>query len=98
MKELEGKTGVLVGLDLPFTGWGAETGVRSPVGQLSESEEKHLRLRVEQLICGSLNGMSQTVLAAAIHMPGRNVSLLEEAAAGTWSLGIVGQSRCEGCC
>ena len=27
------------------------------MGQLSESEEKHLRLRVKQLICGSLNGM-----------------------------------------
>ena len=27
------------------------------VGQLSESEEKHLRLRVKQLICGSLSGM-----------------------------------------
>ena len=26
-------------------------------GQLSESEEKHLRLRVKQLISGSLNGM-----------------------------------------
>ena len=26
-------------------------------GQLSESEEKHLRLRVKQLICGSLNRM-----------------------------------------
>ena len=25
--------------------------------QLSESEEKHLRLSVKQLICGSLNGM-----------------------------------------
>ena len=24
---------------------------------LSESEEKHLRLRVKQLMCGSLNGM-----------------------------------------
>ena len=33
---------------------------RSPIpisGQLSGSEEKHLRLRVKQLICGSLNGM-----------------------------------------
>ena len=48
---------VLVGLDLLFAGGGAEAGVRSPVGQLSESEEKHLRLRVKQLICGSLNGM-----------------------------------------
>ena len=27
------------------------------MGQLSESEEKHLRLRGKQLICGSLNGM-----------------------------------------
>jgi len=26
-------------------------------GQLSESEKKHLRLRVTQLICGSLMGM-----------------------------------------
>ena len=28
-----------------------------PIGQLSESEEKHLRLRGKQLICGSLNRM-----------------------------------------
>ena len=27
------------------------------LGQLSESEEKHFRLGVKQLICGSLNGM-----------------------------------------
>ena len=27
------------------------------MGQLSESEEKHLRLRVKQVICSSLNGM-----------------------------------------
>ena len=27
------------------------------LGQLSESEEKHLRLRAKQLISGSLNGM-----------------------------------------
>ena len=27
------------------------------IGQLSESEETHLRVRVKQLICGSLNGM-----------------------------------------
>ena len=56
MKELGGKTGVLVGLDLPLMGGGTEAG--GPVltlGQLSESEEKHLRLSVKQLICGSLN-------------------------------------------
>ena len=47
-------TGVSVGLDLPSAGGGTEAGVRSP--QLSESEEKHLKLGVKQLICGSLNG------------------------------------------
>ena len=67
---------MLVGLDLPFTGWGAETGVQPPVGQLSESEEKHLRLRVEQLICGSLNGMRvrQSLLQPYICQAGMLVS------------------------
>ena len=92
MKELGGKTGVLVGLDLPSVGGRTETGHVPTSGQLSESEEKHLRLRVKQLICGSLNGMDQTVLATAIHIPGRNAGLLEGAAAGSWSLGIVEQS------
>ena len=39
-------------------GWGNSS--RSPIpilGQLSESEEKYLRLRVKQLTCGGLNGM-----------------------------------------
>ena len=36
---------------------------------------------------------NQTVLAAAIHMVGRNAGLLEGAAAGSWSLGIVEQSQ-----
>ena len=58
MKELGGKTGVLLGWDLPLVGGGTEAGLKIPIlGQLSESEEKHLRLRVKQLISGSLNGM-----------------------------------------
>ena len=57
MKELGGKIGVLVGLDLPSAGQGRETGTIPTAGQLSESEEKHLRLSVKQLICVSLNGM-----------------------------------------
>ena len=57
MKDLGGKT-VLVGLDLPLVGKGTEAGGLIPTGgQLSESEKKHLRLRVKQLIWGSLNGM-----------------------------------------
>ena len=58
MKELGGKTGVLLGWDLPLVGGGTEAGLKIPIlGQLSESEEKHLRLRVKQLAYGSLNGV-----------------------------------------
>ena len=57
MKELGGKTGVLVRLDLPLVGGGTEAGPIPTFRQLSESEEKHLRLRGKQLICGSLSGM-----------------------------------------
>ena len=58
MKELEGKTGVLLGVDLSLGRWGNWS--RGPIptsGQLSESEQKHLRLRVKELIWSSLNGM-----------------------------------------
>ena len=49
---------MLLELDLPSAGRGTEAEGPIPTeGQLSESEEKHLRLRVKQLICGSLNGM-----------------------------------------
>ena len=68
------------------------------LGQLSESEEKHLRLGVKQLICGSLNRMSATVPTAAIHTQDRDAGPLEGAEAGSWSLGIVEQSQGEGCC
>ena len=66
-------------------------------GQLSESEEKHLRLRVKQLICGSLNGMRirQSLLQPYVPWTGM---LVEGTVAGSWSLGIVGQSQGEGCC
>ena len=55
MKELQGKTGVL-GLDLPQQAGELKQGsdlhiIRAIVW----SEENHLRLRVKQLICGSLN-------------------------------------------
>ena len=45
-------------MDLPSVSGGTEVGGPIPTsGQLSELEEKHLRLRMKQLICGSLNGM-----------------------------------------
>ena len=40
---------------------------------------------------------NQTVLAAAIRIPDRDTGPLEGAAAGSWSLGIVEQSHCQGC-
>ena len=46
------------------------------LGQLSESEEKDLRLRVKQLICGSLNGMRirQSLLQPYMPQTGTQVS------------------------
>ena len=41
---------------------------------------------------------NQTVLAAAIHTPDRDVGPLEGAAVGSWSLGIVEQSQGESWC
>ena len=41
---------------------------------------------------------NQTVLAAAIHTLNRNTGLVEGAAAGSWSSGLVEQSQGEGCC
>ena len=81
---------------------GGENGSRGPIptsGQLSESEDKHLRLRVKQLICGSLNGMRiRQSLQQPYIPPGRNAGLLEGAEAGSWSLGIVEQSQGKHCC
>ena len=79
MKELGGKTGVLVGLDLPLWVWElilTHWGPIPTLGQLYESEEKHLRWRVKQPICGSLNRMRirQSLLDTYIHScrgPGR---------------------------
>ena len=48
---------MLVGLHLPLVVGERKQGSDPHLGQLSESEKKHLRLRVKQLICGSLNGM-----------------------------------------
>ena len=59
VKELGvGGTGILTGLDLPSVGGRTLSRCPTPTwGQLSGSEENYFRLRVKQLICGSLNGM-----------------------------------------
>ena len=94
---------MLVGPDLPWAGGELKQGSNPHMGQLSESKEKHLRLRVKQLICGSLNGMRlrQSLQQPYIHrgeVGQGDVGLLEGAVAGSWSLGIVEQFLGEGCC
>ena len=79
-------------------GGGTEAGGLIPTsGQLSESEEKHLRPSETADLWQPKWNENQTVLAAAIHTPGRDEGPLECTAAGSWSLGIVEQSQGEGC-
>ena len=99
MKELGRKTGQLVGLDLPLASGELKQGSNPHSGQLSESEEKHLRLRVKQLICGSLNGMRIRQSLPELYMPQTGTQVPWKAlVAGSWSLGILRQSQGEGCC
>ena len=51
-----GKPGVLVGLTCPWRVRELKLASDPTSGQLSEAEEKHIRLRVKQLLRGSLNG------------------------------------------
>ena len=68
------------------------------MGQLSESEEKHLRLNETADLWQPKRNENQTVLAATIHTPDRDAGPLEGAAAGSWSLGTVKQLQGKGCC
>ena len=92
MKELGGKTGVLLGLDL-------QAGVRFPHQGNCLSQRRNIKAESETADLWQPKwNENQTVLAAIIHMPGRNAGVLEGAVAGSWSLGIVEQSQGEGCC
>ena len=58
MKELGGKQECVKRIGPALGWWENWSGGLIPTsGQLPESEEKHLRLRVKQLVCCSLNGM-----------------------------------------
>ena len=59
---------MLIGLDL-FWQLGELRQGSNLYTQLSESEEKHLRLTVKQLICGSLNGMRIRQSLAQSYIP-----------------------------
>ena len=82
-----------MGLDLPWEGGGLKQGPSPSVGALEAEEtvqgtEKHLRLRVKQLVCERLNGMriTETNLAAAIHSPERDAGTHVPWEAQGWEL------------
>ena len=81
-------------------GGGTEAGVLSPQwGNCLSQKKKHLRLKVKQLISGSLNGIeNQTDLARAVCTLDRDAGPLEHAVVGSCSIGIMEQFQDEGCC
>ena len=99
MKELGGKTGVLLGLDLPSAGGGTEADVRSPHwgNFLSQRETFKAESETAHLWQPKWNE-NQRALATAIHTPDREAGPLQGTAAGSWSTGIVEQFQGEGCC
>ena len=98
-KELGGKTGVLVRLDLPSAGGGTEAGVRSPHWGSCLSQRRNIKAESETADLWQPKwNENQTVLVAPVHTMDRNAGPLEGTVAGSWSLGIVGQSQGEGCC
>ena len=89
---------MLIGLDLPLVGGGTEAGIQPPHqgNYLSRGETFKVASEVAYLWQPKWNE-NQTGLAAAIHTPDRDADPLEDAAAGSWSLGSVEQSQGEGC-
>ena len=67
-------------------------------GQLAESEEKHLKLNVTQLICDSLNGMRIRQSLPQPYIPWTGTPTLEGSGAGCWTLGILEPPQDKGCC
>ena len=88
---------MLEGLDLPLAGGGTEAGVQSLHGAIVWVRGETFKAETADLWQPKWNE-HQTVLTAAVHIPDRDTGPLEGAAAGSWSLGIVGQSQGEGCC
>ena len=87
MKELGGKTGVLLGLDLPSVGGGTEAGVWSPHRRNCLSQRKNIfkaESETVDLYQPKWN-KNQTVLAAAIHTLDRDTGPLLRRRSG-WEL------------
>ena len=85
-------------MDLPLAGGGTEGGVRSPQRGNCLSQRRNIKAESETADLWQPKwSENHTVLAAAIHTPDRDAGLLEGAAAGSWSLGIVEQFQGKGC-
>ena len=98
MKEPGGKTGVLLGLDLPSVCGGAEAGIWPHIGAIVGVRGETFKAESETAHLWQPKWNEITALAAAVHTADRDAGPLEGAAAGTWSLGTVEQSQGEGCC
>ena len=80
MKELGGKTGVLIGLDLPSASGGTEAGIQSPHWGNCLSQRRHIKAENETADLWQPKwNENQTVLGAATHTPDRDVDPLEGA-------------------
>ena len=89
VKKLAGKTGVLVGLDLPWGGGELKQGSEPHTGAIIWVREVAERETAD--LWQPQWDENQTVLATAIHT-------LDGAVAGSWNLGIVEQCQGKGCC
>ena len=99
MKELAGKTGVLVRLDLPSAGGETEAGIYPHIGAIFWVKGETYKAENETADPWQPKwNENQTILAAAIHTPDRNAGPPEDAVARSWSLGIVEQSQGKDCC
>ena len=90
MKELGGKTGVLVGLDLPSVGGGTEAEVQSPQWGNCQVRGETFKVEIET---ADLWQPKQNEIQTSLPQP----YIPRTAEARSWSLGIVEQSPGEGC-
>ena len=89
MKELGGKTGVLVVLDLPSADGGSEAGIPSPQWGSCLSQRRNINAESETADPRRPKwNENQTVLATAIHTADRDTGPLQGTRAGSWSIGI----------
>ena len=92
-----GKTGVLVGPDLPSASGGTEAGVRSPHRAIVWVKGETFKAGSETADLWQPKwNENQTVLVAATHTLDKDAGPLEGAVSGSWSLRIVEQSQGEG--